>query len=125
MQTVVAKILLFLLSLHHVNLQEATLYVREGEDNDKFLSHPTGKWSKMAYKILHHPVFYVFDLLLCIMLMLLALIERPAVFSGTPDDKPVVTVRHVHVVAWRICKRAHKERYSPVLCFLCALKMVS
>ena len=44
----------------------------------------------LAYKILHHPVFYVFDLLLCIMLMLLALIERPAVFANGPDDNKLV-----------------------------------
>ena len=79
-----------------MKLQEAALYVREGEDNDKFLSHPTGKWSKLAYKILHHPVFYVFDLLLCIMLMLLALIERPAVFADGPDgNTSLVMVRLV------------------------------
>ena len=73
-------------------LQEAALFVQEGEANDNFLSHLTGKWSKWAYKILRHPVFYVFDLLLCIMLMLLALIERPAIFAA---DTYVATVRPV------------------------------
>ena len=75
------------------HVQEAALYVREGEDNDKFYSHPTGKWSKIAYKILHHPVFHVFDLALSVLLMLLALIEKPAVFGTDSDEKPVVTVR--------------------------------
>lgn len=73
-------------------LQEAALYVQEGEANDNFLSHPTGKWSRRAYKILHHPVFHVFDLLLCTALILLALIERPAIFAA---DTYVVTVRPV------------------------------
>lgn len=57
--------------------QEAALYVREGEDNDKFFHHPTGKYSKLAYTILHHPVFYVTDLVTCVLLMLLILIEKP------------------------------------------------
>lgn len=72
--------------------QEAALYVREGEDNDKFYCHPTGKWSKLAYKILHHPLFHAFDLALSVLLMLLALIEKPAVFGTTHDEQPVVSV---------------------------------
>ena len=66
--------------------------MREGDANDKFFNHPTGKWSKLSYKILHHPVFHVFDLLLCIMLMLLALIERPAVFANGPHDSILVVM---------------------------------
>ena len=81
-------------STHH--LQEAALYIREGEDNDKFYSHPTGKWSKIAYKILHHPAFHVFDLALSVLLMALALIEKPAVFGTGSDEKPAITVRIIH-----------------------------
>jgi two pore calcium channel protein 1 len=75
--------------------EEATLYVREGELNDKFYSHPTGRWSKLAYKILHHPVFHIFDLTLSVLLMLLALIEKPAVFGSEADEQPVVSVHGV------------------------------
>ena len=73
-------------------VQEAALYVREGELNDKFYSHPTGRWSKLAYIILHHSVFHVFDLLLSIFLMLLALIEKPSVFGPQSDEQPLVSV---------------------------------
>jgi two pore calcium channel protein 1 len=69
--------------------------VREGELNDKFYSHPTGQWSKLAYQILHHPVFHVFDLMLSILLMLLAIIEKPSVLGAKPTEQPLVTVHGV------------------------------
>jgi two pore calcium channel protein 1 len=75
--------------------EEAALYVREGELNDKFYSHPTGQWSKLAYQILHHPVFHVFDLMLSILLMLLAIIEKPSVLGAKPTEQPLVTVHGV------------------------------
>ena len=62
-------------------IQEAAIYIHEGEDNDKFVYHPVGKWSKLAYTILHNPIFYIIDLLVSILLMLLALIEKPAFFD--------------------------------------------
>ena len=68
--------------------------MREGELNDKFFSHPTGRWSKLAYQILHHPVFHVFDLLLSIALMLLAVIEKPSVFGDESSERPLVSVGH-------------------------------
>lgn len=46
----------------------------------------------MAYKILHHPIFQVFDLVLSVLLMLLALIENPAVIGTEPDEHRGVTV---------------------------------
>lgn len=59
--------------------EEAALYVREGEDNDKFPYHPRGKWSRHAYTVLHHPAYYITHLTVGILLMLLALIEQPSV----------------------------------------------
>ena len=35
----------------------------------------------------------MFDLALSVLLMLLALIEKPAVFGTDSDEKPIVTVR--------------------------------
>ena len=58
-------------------MQEAAIYVREGEDNDKFFNHPEGRWSKLAFFILHHPAYYITHLLLTTLLMLLALLETP------------------------------------------------
>ena len=62
-------------------LQEAAIYVREGEDNDKFHEHPSGKRSKLAYSILHHPLYHVCSLLACTGLLLLTLFEQPAAIS--------------------------------------------
>lgn len=78
----------------YIIFQEAALYIREGEDNDKFYCHPRGKWSKVAYKILHHPIFHIFDLVLSVLLMLLALIEKPAIFGTEDDEKPIVSVSY-------------------------------
>lgn len=72
--------------------------MREGELNDKFYSHPTGRWSKLAYQILHHPVFHVFDLLLSIALMLLAVIEKPSVFGDKSSEHPLVSVCHEIII---------------------------
>ena len=84
--------------------QKAALYAQEGIQNDKFIWDPKGKWSKIAYKISHHPVFHVFDLGVSILLMLLALIEKPAVFD---TDKLIVTVRNSAVC---VAYNAHNNR---------------
>ena len=56
--------------------QEAAIYVQEGEDNEKFVHHPTNRQSKVAFKILHHPAYYITHLIVTILLMLLALAEN-------------------------------------------------
>ena len=63
-------------------LQEAAIYVQEGEDNEKFVHHPTNRQSKVAFKILHHPAYYITHLIVTILLMLLALAEN----YPTPRD---------------------------------------
>ena len=57
-------------------LQEAAIYVQEGEDNEKFVHHPRNRQSKLAFKILHHPAYYITHLIVTILLMLLALAEN-------------------------------------------------
>lgn len=59
----------------HVLIQEAALYVTEGEKDAKIYHHPTGYWSKKAFKILHHPVYYVIHLIVSILLMFVAAAE--------------------------------------------------
>lgn len=59
-------------------LQEAAIYVKEGEDNDKFYSHPNDKRSKLAYAILHYHGYNVVCLLVCVGLLFLTLFEEPA-----------------------------------------------
>ena len=74
-------------------MQEAAIFVREGEDNAKFFHHPKGRWSKLAFFILHHPAYYITHLMLTTLLMLLALLETPP--SRELDDsarKVILTV---------------------------------
>ena len=63
-------------------MQEAAIFIKEGEDNEKFNHHPKGRWSKLAFKILHHPAYYITHLIVTIFLMLLALAEN----YPTPRD---------------------------------------
>ena len=65
----------------YIPLQEAALYVREGKDNEKFASHPNGRFSKMAYDIVHNRVFIIVDFIATVCLMLLALIEDPPIVN--------------------------------------------
>eukprot|EP00731_Ephydatia_muelleri_P023032 Em0015g615a len=58
--------------------EEAAIYVKEGEDNDKFYSHPNDKRSKLAYAILHHHGYNLVCLLVCVGLLFLTLFEEPA-----------------------------------------------
>ena len=81
----------------HTHIQEAALYVREGEDNAKFYHHPRGKWSKMAFKILHHPFYYICHLVVSVLLMLLAFIEDPRIGNSELSEshkKAILSVSH-------------------------------
>ena len=63
-------------------MQEAAIFVQEGEDDEKFVHHPIDRYSKLAFKILHHPAYYITHLIVTILLMLLALAEN----YPTPRD---------------------------------------
>ena len=77
--------------LYTHDLQEATIYLQEGKDNDLFKAHPQGRWSKLAYNILHHPAFYISDLVVSVLLMMLAILERPSVIK-LDDSRPLMIV---------------------------------
>ena len=64
--------------VHFGILQEAALFVKEGEQNDKFASHPNGRYSKIAYHLFHHPVCYTIDFIASCLLLSLAIIETPS-----------------------------------------------
>lgn len=66
-------------------LQKAALLVREGKDNEKFDSLPSKKSALIAYKILHHPIYYWMALLIACALMLLAAFEQPSKFTQQHD----------------------------------------
>ncbi|KAJ8408683.1 hypothetical protein AAFF_G00253180 [Aldrovandia affinis] len=63
------------------NYQESAIYLQEGENNDQFLHHPRDPRALSAYLSAHNPVFYVMELLSGVLLMLLSLVEAPAVPS--------------------------------------------
>ena len=69
--------------------QNAALYVTEGEKYDVFYRHPEDKVGVWSYYIVHHPAFYVAHLISCVLLMFLALIEKPAVI---PIEEEYATV---------------------------------
>lgn len=71
-------------------LQEAALYIHEGENNEKFASHPNGRLSKFAYHIVHSKWFYFTDFIATVLLMLLAFIEDPPVVNIPEEIKTVV-----------------------------------
>ncbi|XP_022243090.1 two pore calcium channel protein 1-like isoform X1 [Limulus polyphemus] len=62
-----------------MNYHEAAIYLEEGENNDKFDYHPRSKDALPAYLLVHNIWFYSLDLIAAVMLMGLALVEKPAV----------------------------------------------
>jgi len=62
-----------------LNYQEAAIYLQEGENNDKYNTHPRDFRALPAYKISHHKIFYLMDMFAALLVMALAGCERPAV----------------------------------------------
>ncbi|XP_053473554.1 two pore channel protein 1, partial [Ictalurus furcatus] len=62
-----------------VNYQEAAIYLQEGENNDKFYTHPRNPRALSAYLFVHNHLFYLMELVTGTLLMLLSLSEAPAV----------------------------------------------
>nr|KAG5700366.1 hypothetical protein BaRGS_029618 [Batillaria attramentaria] len=65
--------------LWQLNYQEAAIFLQEGKDNDKFNTHPRTHEALPAYEVAHNHWFHLLDLVAAIMIMLLAISERPAV----------------------------------------------
>ncbi|GAA6077813.1 two pore channel protein 1, partial [Tachysurus ichikawai] len=64
-----------------MNYQEAAIYLQEGENNDKFYTHPRNPRALSAYLFVHNHLFYLMELLTGTLLMLLSMSEAPAVPS--------------------------------------------
>ena len=64
----------------------------EGEKNDKFFCDPTAEDGVQSYYIIHHPAYYITHLFTTILLMFLALIEKPSVFAIDEGDATLVWV---------------------------------
>ncbi|XP_076256242.1 two pore calcium channel protein 1-like isoform X2 [Rhynchophorus ferrugineus] len=62
-----------------MNYHEAAIFLEEGENNEKFDSHPRHPSALPAYLLVHNKWYYGFDLLFSIILLLLAFVEEPAV----------------------------------------------
>ena len=79
----------------HTYVQEAALYVQEGEDDAKFYQHPNSYWSKQAYGALHYPAYHILHLTVAVLLLLLAMAEFPAVGGNelnSTDEKILLSV---------------------------------
>ncbi|XP_068937696.1 two pore channel protein 1 isoform X5 [Petaurus breviceps papuanus] len=62
-----------------MNYQEAAIYLQEGENNDKFFTHPKNTQGLAAYIFVHNHLFYLMELTTALLLLLLSLCEAPAV----------------------------------------------
>ncbi|XP_068220529.1 two pore channel protein 1-like isoform X2 [Palaemon carinicauda] len=67
-----------------MNYHESAIYLEEGQNNDKFNSHPRDRAALPAYLLTHNHWFYSLDLAAALLLMSLAVIEKPAVFKNVP-----------------------------------------
>ena len=54
--------------------------MKEGVENERLCHHPTDAKSFWAYNAIHHPAYYITEVIVCILLMLLAFIENPSLF---------------------------------------------
>lgn len=55
------------------------LLAQEGENNDKFFTHPKNAKALAAYLFAHNHLFYLMELSTALLLLLLSLCEAPAV----------------------------------------------
>lgn len=55
------------------------LFPQEGENNDKFFTHPKNAKALAAYLFAHNHLFYLMELSTALLLLLLSLCEAPAV----------------------------------------------
>ncbi len=61
-----------------MNYHESAIYLEEGFNNDKFDFHPRSRSSLPAYLVVHNHWFYSLDLFAALLLLSLALLEKPA-----------------------------------------------
>lgn len=54
-------------------------FPQEGENNDKFFTHPKNAKALAAYLFAHNHLFYLMELSTALLLLLLSLCEAPAV----------------------------------------------
>lgn len=79
-------------------------HIKEGENNDKFFTHPRNAKALAAYLFAHNHLFYMMELLTGLLLMMLSLCEAPAVPSLRLD---VYVSERIHTNA-----RKHELRHT-------------
>ncbi|KAG7280895.1 hypothetical protein CRUP_009181 [Coryphaenoides rupestris] len=84
-----------------MNYQEAAIYLQEGENNDKFFTHPRNPKALAAYLFTHNHLFYMMELVTGLLLMVLSLCEAPAVPSLRLDVYLLALV----MVAFELCMK--------------------
>ncbi|KAK9892534.1 hypothetical protein WA026_020517 [Henosepilachna vigintioctopunctata] len=62
-----------------MNYHEAAIFLEEGENNEKFDSHPRHPTALPAYLLVHNSWYYGLDLTFSLLLLSLALTEKPSV----------------------------------------------
>ncbi|CAL8327189.1 unnamed protein product [Arctogadus glacialis] len=90
-----------------MNYQEAAIYLQEGENNDKFFTHPRNPKALAAYLFAHNHLFYMMELLTALLLMVLSLSEAPAVPSLRLDVYVHATLELLALVmvAFELCMK--------------------
>ncbi|KAJ8285599.1 hypothetical protein GJAV_G00028690 [Gymnothorax javanicus] len=90
-----------------INHQEAAIYLQEGENNDKFFTHPRNPKALAAYLFAHNHLFYMMELLTGVLLMVLSLCEAPAVPSLRLDAYVHATLEllALAMVAFELCMK--------------------
>lgn len=90
-----------------MNYQEAAIYLQEGENNDKFFTHPRNPKALSAYLFAHNHLFYIMELLTGLLLMTLSLCEAPAVPSLRLDVYVHATLELLALVmvAFELCMK--------------------
>ncbi|XP_017772430.1 PREDICTED: two pore calcium channel protein 1-like isoform X2 [Nicrophorus vespilloides] len=66
-----------------MNYHEAAIFLEEGENNEKFDSHPRHPAALPAYLLVHNNWYYGLDLIASLVLLALAVAEEPAVADFT------------------------------------------
>ncbi|XP_061674428.1 two pore channel protein 1 isoform X2 [Syngnathoides biaculeatus] len=90
-----------------MNYQEAAIYLQEGENNDKFFTHPRNPKALAAYLFAHNHLFYMMELFTGLLLMTLSLCEAPAVPSLRLDVYVHATLELLALVtvAFELCMK--------------------
>ncbi|MEE6517004.1 hypothetical protein FKM82_026886 [Ascaphus truei] len=88
--------------------QEATIYLQEGKNNDKFYTHPREAKALSAYLFAHNHLFYLLELCTGLLLLLLSLCEAPAIPSLRLDIYScVLVVQFIEAIVVLVRQTSH------------------